>query len=745
MNMTETQTQSAVRYERDADGIVTLTLDDPTSSANTMNELYLSSMATAVQRLYDELDGPDGGITGVVVASAKKTFFAGGNLKSMVQATKADAAEIFAMGEAVKAGLRRLELFPRPVVAAINGAALGGGFEICLAANHRIVVDDDRVEIGLPESTLGLLPGGGGVTRVVRLLGLQPALMDVLLPGTRFKPQVAKEKGLVDELVATREELVPAAKAWILENRDNPAASVNPWDADGYRMPGGTPSTPKLAAFLPAFPALLRKQTKGAVYPAPRAILSAAVEGAQVDFDTASRIESRYLTNLIVNQGSKNMIQAFFFDLQAINSGSLRPDGIPPYKAVKVGVLGAGMMGAGIAYSCARAGMEVVLKDVAVESAEKGKAYSATLLDKAIARGRSTEEKKSELLSRITATQDPADLAGCDLVIEAVFEDPTLKASVFAEVAPYVNPDALLCSNTSTLPITELAAGVDRPDDFIGLHFFSPVDKMPLVEIIRGERTSDEALAKAYDVVQQIRKTPIVVNDSRGFYTSRVIGTMVNEGLAMLSEGVHPVSLERAATQAGYPVGTLQLSDELNMELMLKIAKATRDAAERDGVAYDEHPGTEVIRTMVELGRPSRLKGAGFYDYDESGKRLALWSGLGETFPVAEEQVPFEDVKDRLLFVEALETAKCFEEGVITSAAAANIGSIMGIGFPPMTGGAAQFMTGYEAPAGSAREGEIGLAAFVARADELTEKYGDRFRPTAYLRSMAENGDSLPA
>jgi 3-hydroxyacyl-CoA dehydrogenase/enoyl-CoA hydratase/3-hydroxybutyryl-CoA epimerase len=745
MNMTETQTQSAVRYERDADGIVTLTLDDPTSSANTMNELYLSSMATAVQRLYDELDGPDGGITGVVVASAKKTFFAGGNLKSMVQATKADAAEIFAMGEAVKAGLRRLELFPRPVVAAINGAALGGGFEICLATNHRIVVDDDRVEIGLPESTLGLLPGGGGVTRVVRLLGLQPALMDVLLPGTRFKPQVAKEKGLVDELVATREELVPAAKAWILENRDNPAASVNPWDADGYRMPGGTPSTPKLAAFLPAFPSLLRKQTKGAVYPAPRAILSAAVEGAQVDFDTASRIESRYLTNLIVNQGSKNMIQAFFFDLQAINSGSLRPDGIAPYKAVKVGVLGAGMMGAGIAYSCARAGMEVVLKDVAVESAEKGKAYSATLLDKAIARGRSTEEKKSELLSRITATQDPADLAGCDLVIEAVFEDPTLKASVFAEVAPYVNPDALLCSNTSTLPITELAAGVDRPDDFIGLHFFSPVDKMPLVEIIRGEQTSDEALAKAYDVVQQIRKTPIVVNDSRGFYTSRVIGTMVNEGLAMLGEGVHPVSLERAATQAGYPVGTLQLSDELNMELMLKIAKATRDAAERDGVAYDEHPGTEVIRTMVELGRPSRLKGAGFYDYDESGKRLALWSGLGETFPVAEEQVPFEDVKDRLLFVEALETAKCFEEGVITSAAAANIGSIMGIGFPPMTGGAAQFMTGYEAPAGSAREGDIGLAAFVARADELTEKYGDRFRPTAYLRSMAENGGSFPA
>ena len=343
-------------------------------------------------------------MTGVVVASAKKTFFAGGNLHAMVQATKADAAQIFAMGEAVKAGLRRLELFPRPVVAAINGAALGGGYEICLATNHRIVVDDAKAEIGLPESTLGLLPGGGGVTRVVRLLGLQPALMDVLLPGTRFKPAAALEKGLVDEVVATREELVPAAKAWI---KANPDAAQNPWDAPGYRMPGGTPSNPKLAAFLPAFPALLRKQTKGAVYPAPRAILSAAVEGAQVDFDTASRIESRYLTSLIVDQGSKNMIQAFFFDLQAINSGSLRPDGFATFRPTKVGVLGAGMMGAGIAYSCARAGMQVVLKDVAVENAEKGKAYSANLLDKAIARGRSTAEKKDELLARITATAGP--------------------------------------------------------------------------------------------------------------------------------------------------------------------------------------------------------------------------------------------------------------------------------------------------------------------------------------------------
>ena len=531
---TTTATPTAVHYDRDADGIVTLTLDDPTASANTMTELYKESMEAAVERLYAEVDAPDGGVSGVVIASAKKTFFAGGNLKAMVQATKADAERIFEMGEGVKASLRKLETFPRPVVAAINGAALGGGFEIALAANHRIAVDDRSVKLGLPESTLGLLPGGGGVTRVVRMLGLQPALMDVLLPGTQFDPRGALAKGLIDEVVATREELIGAAKAWILSVKDEPDAAQNPWDRAGYTMPGGTPKSPSLAAFLPVFPALLRKQTKGAIYPAPRAILSAAVEGAQVDFETASRIESRYLTSLIVDQSSKNMIQAFFFDLQAINSGSLRPEGIERFTATRVGVLGAGMMGAGIAYSCARAGMQVVLKDVSLENAEKGKAYTAKLNAKGIERGKITQDKADELLGRITATADAADLAGCDLVIEAVFEDPALKAKVFAEVEPFVD-DALLCSNTSTLPISELAGGVTRPADFIGLHFFSPVDKMPLVEIIRGEQTSDAALAKAYDVVQQIKKTPIVVNDSRGFYTSRVIGTMVNEGLAMLA------------------------------------------------------------------------------------------------------------------------------------------------------------------------------------------------------------------
>jgi len=727
-----TDTQTAVRYDRDADGIVTLTLDDPNQSANTMNELYRESMAAAVERLYAEQDD----ITGVVIASAKKTFFAGGDLKLMVQTTKENAGDVFAQCESIKASLRRLELFPKPVVAAINGAALGGGYEITLATQHRILVNDPKIKVGLPEATLGLLPGGGGVTRAVRKWGLQTALMDVLLQGTQFNPETALKKGVVDELVATQEELVPAAKAWI---KANPEAALSPWDAPGYKMPGGSPKSPALAGFLPAFPALLRKQLKGADYPAPRAILSAAVEGALVDFDTASRIESRYLANLVVNQGSKNMIQAFFFDLQAINSGSLRPQGIEPYKAKKAVVLGAGMMGAGIAYVLAKSGVEVVLKDISVEAAEKGKSYSEGLLDKAISRGKSTDEKKAELLGRITATADPAAAAGADLVIEAVFEDPALKAKVFAEILPHLAPDALLCSNTSTLPITELAEGLENAADrprFVGLHFFSPVDKMPLVEIIAGKETSDEALAKAYDVVQLIRKTPIVVNDSRGFYTSRVIGFMVNEGMAMLAEGVAPYSIERATTSAGYPAPVLQLSDELNLELMAKIAKATADA----NPDLPVHPGQAVVGKMLEAGRAGRLRGAGFYDY-EDGKRGSIWAGLAELFPVAAEQPDIQDIRDRMLFAEALETAKTFEEGVITSAAAANIGSIMGIGFPPNTGGAAQFMTGYE----NKKTGEIGLDAFIARAEELAAKYGDRFQPTQWLRDLAASGKGFPA
>jgi len=708
--------ENTIQWDKDADGIVTLTLDDPTGSANVMNEHYKESMHKAVERLVAEKDS----ITGVVITSAKKTFFAGGDLKSMIHLGPENAGEAFDTVEDVKRDLRTLETFGKPVVAAINGAALGGGLEIALACHRRIVADVKGVQLGLPEVTLGLLPGGGGVTRTVRMLGIQNAFMSVLSQGTRFKPAQAKELGLIDEIVGGVDELVPAAKAWI---KANPEAHTQPWDAKGYKMPGGTPSSPALAAILPSFPSLLRSQLKGAPMPAPRAIMAAAVEGAQVDFDTASRIESRYFTELVTGPIAKNMIQAFFFDLQTINSGGSRPEGIGKTPITKIGVLGAGMMGAGIAYVSAKAGYDVVLKDVTIEAAQKGKGYSEKLEAKALERGKTSKERSDALLARITPTADPADLKGVDFVIEAVFESQELKHKVFQEIEDIVEPNAILGSNTSTLPITGLATGVKRQEDFIGIHFFSPVDKMPLVEIIKGEKTSDEALARVFDYTLAIGKTPIVVNDSRGFYTSRVIGTFVNEALAMLGEGVEPASIEHAGTQAGYPAAPLQLSDELNLELMHKIAVATRKGIEDAGGTYEPHPAEAVVEKMIEIGRPSKLSGAGFYEYVD-GKRTRLWPGLRETFSSGTSQPPLQDMIDRMLFAEALETQKCMDEGVITSTADANIGSIMGIGFPPWTGGAAQLIVGY--PHG-------GKAGFVARAKELAAKYGDRFNPPTSL------------
>ncbi|MDA3640004.1 3-hydroxyacyl-CoA dehydrogenase NAD-binding domain-containing protein [Mycobacterium xenopi] len=708
---------NTIAWEKDADGIVTLTIDDPSGSANVMNEAYLESMGKAVDRLVAEKDS----ITGVVITSAKKTFFAGGDLTAMVKARPEDAGQFFDTVETVKKQLRTLETFGKPVVAAINGAALGGGLEIALACHHRIAADVKGSQIGVPEVTLGLLPGGGGVTRTVRMFGIQKAFVEILAQGTRFKPAKAKEIGLVDEVLPSVEELVPAAKAWI---KANPDAHVQPWDKPDYKMPGGTPSSPSLAAILPSFPSNLRKQLKGAPMPALRAILAAAVEGAQVDFETASRIESRYFTSLVTSQVAKNMIQAFFFDLQHINSGGSRPEGYEKTTFKKVAVLGAGMMGAAIAYVCAKAGMEVILKDVSLEAAQKGKEYSEKLEAKALSKGRTTQERSDALLSRIHPTADVDDAAGADLVIEAVFESVDLKHKVFGEIEPVVAPDAVLGSNTSTLPITELAAGVKRAEDFIGLHFFSPVDKMPLLEIIKGRKTSDATLAKAVDLAMQIGKTPIVVNDSRGFYTSRVIGTFINEAIAMLGEGVEPASIEHAGGQAGYPAPPLQLSDELNLELMAKIAKATREGVEAAGQTYTPHPAEAVVNKMLELGRPGKLKGAGFYDYAD-GKRVGLWPGLRETFNSGSSKPPLADIIDRMLFAEALETQKCLDEGVLTSTADANIGSIMGIGFPPWTGGTAQFVVGY--PGG--KEG------FVARARELAAKYGDRFLPPESLTS----------
>ncbi|GGV74010.1 3-hydroxyacyl-CoA dehydrogenase [Streptomyces gelaticus] len=721
--MTESTT---IRWEQDETGVVTLVLDDPDQSANTMNQAFKDSIAAVADRAEAEKDS----IRGIIYTSAKKTFFAGGDLKDMIKVGPENAQQAFDTGTAIKNSLRRIETLGKPVVAAINGAALGGGYEIALASHHRVALDAPGSRIGLPEVTLGLLPAGGGVTRTVRLMGIADALLKVLLQGTQYTPRRALENGLVHEVAATREEMLDKARAFIDANPE----SQQPWDVKGYRIPGGTPSNPKFAANLPAFPANLKKQLAGAPMPAPRNILAAAVEGSQVDFETALTIEARYFTELVTGQVAKNMIQAFFFDLQAVNSGASRPKGIEERQVDKVAVLGAGMMGAGIAYSCARAGIEVILKDVSAEAAAKGKAYSEKLLDKALARGRTTVAERDELLARITPTGDPADLAGCDAVIEAVFEDTALKHKVFQEIQDIIEPDALLCSNTSTLPITVLAEGVERPDDFIGLHFFSPVDKMPLVEIIRGERTGDQALARAFDLVRRIKKTPIVVNDSRGFFTSRVIGQFINEGVAMVGEGVEPASVEQAAAQSGYPAKVLSLMDELTLTLPRKIRNETRRAVEEAGGTWAGHPADVVIDRMVdEFDRPGRSGGAGFYEYDENGTRTRLWPGLREHFTKPDTDIPFIDMKERMLFSEALDSVRCLEENVLVSVADANIGSIMGIGFPPWTGGVLQYINGYEG----------GLPGFVARARELAERYGDRFLPPALLVEKAEKGETF--
>ncbi|MBO0768027.1 MAG: enoyl-CoA hydratase/isomerase family protein [Solirubrobacterales bacterium] len=709
------------------DGIIVLTMDDPNQGANTMNALYLESIKQTVERLEAEQEQ----IKGVIITSAKKTFFAGGDLNDLKAVKKEDSEKFRAWLDEGKGYLRKLETLGKPVVAAINGAALGGGLEIALATHHRVIVDDAKAVIGFPEVQLGLLPGAGGVTRSVRMIGITQALMGVLLEGKRLKPDKAVETGLIDEVVPTQADLIPAAKKWIEQNPE----AQQPWDADKkYKIPGGTPSTPSFAANLPAFPANLRKQLKGANMPAPQRIMAAAVEGAQVSFDDALEIESRYFVELATGQVAKNMIQAFFFDLNEVNGERGRPKDAEPYQARKAVVLGAGMMGAAIAYVCALSGIEVVLKDISLENAERGKGYSENLVKKGIERGKTTEAKGQALLDRIKPSADPADAAGADLVIEAVFEDPKIKETVWKEIEPHVAPDALLGSNTSTLPITELAENVTRPADFIGVHFFSPVDKMPLVELIKGDKTSEEATYKALDFVKQIKKTPIVVNDSRGFFTSRVIGTFINEGISFLSEGVPAATVEQASLQAGYPAAVLKLSDELNLKLMRKIRVAAEQAGET-GSGFDDNPGAiKVIDEMLDkYERPGKLEHKGFYEYDEKAKTLHLWSGLAEAFPPVSDPsaISLKDLEERMLFIEALESVKCRDEGVIPSVADANIGSIFGIGFPAWTGGVLQYINGYDG---------VGPKAFVARARELAATYGKRFEPPASLVELAERG-----
>ena len=710
---------STITWSQDPDGIVLLTLDDPSQSANTMNSQYVESMGMILDRLEAERES----VTGVVITSAKKTFFAGGNLNDLVRATVQDAVRFTDFADGIKAQFRRLETLGRPVVAAVNGAALGGGLEITLATHHRIAVDLKSVIFGLPEVTLGLLPGVGGITRTVRMLGLEKALTSLLLTGKTLSPAAARTLGLVDDLVASADELVPTAKKWI---KENPDGGVQPWDRKGFRIPGGTELDPAVTANL-------RRTVAGAPLEAPRAILAAAAEGALVDLDTAAQIETRYFVGLVTGQASTNMIKAQFFDLQSIKAGRSRPEGHPRFAAQKVGVIGAGMMGAAVAYVSAKAGIEVVPQDVSIESARKGKAYAEKLEAKALARGTTTEEKSTALLARITPTDNPADFANVDFVVEAVFESVEVKQKVFKSIQDVVAPDAVLGSNTSTLPITTLAEGVDRKEDFIGVHFFSPVERMPLVEIIVGAHTSPATLAKAFDFAQQIQKTPIVVNDSRGFFTSRVITKFLDEAAAAVGEGIEPAIIEQAGAQAGYPAPPLQLLDELTLTLPRKIRQEARAAVEADGGVWVEHGSEAVLDRLVgELDRRGRSTGGGFYEYDESGSRIGLWPGLRDAFQSGSTEIPFDDLKERMLFAESLETVRCLDEGVLTSVADANVGSLLGIGFPAWTGGVLQYVNGYPG----------GTAAFVERARALAARYGTRFEPPASLVAKAERGET---
>ncbi|MDE2605057.1 MAG: enoyl-CoA hydratase/isomerase family protein [Burkholderiales bacterium] len=693
-----------IRYEL-ADGIATLTFDEPGSPVNTMCLQWQEDLTAAVQQMLKDRDA----IRGIVLASAKSTFFAGADLKGTMRLQPQDGPNVFREIEQVKKNFRTLETLGKPVVACLNGAALGGGWEVALAAHHRIAIDHPKIQFGLPEITLGLIPGASGITKMVRLLGLMGA-QPYILESKLFAPREALELGLVHELVPDAAALRPAALAWIAAN---PQAQ-QPWDAKDYRMPGGTPANPKIAGMLTVAPAVLKQKTRG-LYPAPEYALASMVEGAQVDFDTALRIESRYLAKLIVSPVAKNMINTFFFNMNAIKSGQSRPKWEGKYRPAKVGILGAGMMGGGIAYAQASRGIATVLKDVSLAKAEAGKAYSVKITQPRVDKGRMSPHDQQALLARITPTESAQDLAGCDLIIEAVFENRELKAKVTQEAEGRLAPDGFFASNTSTLPITGLAKASARPQKFVGIHFFSPVDKMKLVEIIRGQATDDETVARAFDYVQALGKIPIVVNDSRGFFTSRVFGTFVMEGAAMVGEGIPAAVVEQAGLQAGMPVGPLAVLDETALSLSVHVLDQTRADLRAEGGTYVASPGELLVERMVkEFDRNGRAAGAGFYEYPQGGKKF-LWPELKKRFEKPDAAWDLQDLKDRLLVRQAIETARCLAEGVLTSVHDANIGSIFGIGFPGWTGGALQFIYG------------TGIDAFLHRAEVLASKYGPGF------------------
>ncbi len=702
--------------QRDEDGIVTVIIDQADRKMNVIGDGFNTSLTVIADSFI-----ADESAKGLIITSAKETFIVGADIDQLAHLETAEQA--FAMVEAFKADMRKIETCGKPVVAAITGTALGGGLELALACHYRIAIDSAKTKLGLPEVKLGLLPGGGGTQRLPRLVGIQKAL-ELMTQGKELSVSAAVDLGLIDDTASDQDDMLKKAKAWI---KANPVAQ-QPWDKKGYKIPGGDSKNPQVVQVFSIAPAMAYQKAHGN-FPAIIHIMSCVYEGCQVDIDTGLEVESRYFAACALSPVSKNMIKAFWTQLNSIKKGQSRPAGFAKYQTKKVGVLGAGMMGAGIAYVTAKAGMQVVLLDTNIVNADKGKDYSAKILDKAISRGRSTAEKKQALLDLIKTTVDYADLEGCDLVIEAVFEDREIKANCTTQSEKVIPDSAVYASNTSTLPITSLAQVSQRPNQFIGLHFFSPVDKMPLVEIIMGEKTDDETLAKAFDYVLQINKTPIVVNDSRGFYTSRVFGTYVSEGVAMLAEGVHPRSIEVAGMKSGMPMPPLALQDEVSLSLVIHITEQTRRDMAAEGKTLDIGPAYDALKIVAEEHkREGRKAGKGFYEYPANGEKY-LWPELTNLFPASPEQPEQQELIDRLMFIQVNESAKCYEENVVRSVADTNIGSVFGWGFAPQHGGTLQFINA------------MGVASFVKRSRELAAKYGKRFEPAKILVAMAEKNE----
>jgi 3-hydroxyacyl-CoA dehydrogenase/enoyl-CoA hydratase/3-hydroxybutyryl-CoA epimerase len=715
---------SSISYAVDADGIATLTIDQPGKSMNVIGWEFIEEFADAIQRV-----AADAAVKGVIITSGKRDFVAGADLIGMgpllVQARTAPPAEALAVSSHLSVVLRRLETIGKPVACAINGTALGGGFEIALASHYRVSADSDDIKIGQPEVQVGLLPGAGGTQRIPRLIGIMPAL-PILLEGRHMTPAQAKANGLIHETVPA-EELLAAAKKWLTSPQ---AKAVQPWDEKSFKVPGGAGSmNPQAAQVFMAANAMTRDKTFGN-YPAAQAILSSVYEGTQVPIDLGLKIESKYFLSLLRGPVAANMIRTLFVNKGKADKLVRRPQGVPKAQFKTIGMLGAGMMGAAIAYVAASNGIEVVLIDRDREAAEKGKGYALSLVEKAVSRRKMAEAEGQALLARIHPTTDFAALADVDYVIEAVFEDRAIKADVTKRAEAAIRASVVFGSNTSTLPITSLAEASSRPDKFIGIHFFSPAEKMPLVEIIRGKKTSDEALAITLDFVQAIKKTPIVVNDGRGFFTSRFCGCYIMEGEIMLTEGLPAALIENAGKLAGMPVGPLALADETAIDLGWKIHQAT----EADlGPAYKPNPGVWVMETMyVKNGRAGRKNGKGFYDYPEKGQK-SLWLGLADLYPPKPEfQWPsIEELKKRLLYAQALDAARCMEEGVLTDPEDGDIGGIFGLGFAPYTGGPLSLID------------TVGVAKFVEECEALAGKYGERFAPPKLLRDMAAKGETF--